>query len=62
MEHRGFEFSVVQALGRNLWRWYLTINDAWLSGEAETQQAAVAEAQKAIDRAITLGASANIPE
>jgi hypothetical protein len=62
MEHRGFEFSVVQALGRNLWRWYLTINDAWLSGEAQTQQAAVAEAQKAIDRAITLGASANIPE
>ena len=62
MEHRGFEFSVVQALGRNLWRWYLTINDAWLSGEAETQQAAVAEAQKAIDRAITLGASANTPK
>ncbi len=62
MEHRGFEFSVVQALGRNLWRWYMTINDAWLSGEAQTQQAAVAEAQKAIDRAITLGASANIPE
>jgi len=62
MEHRGFEFSVVQALGRNLWRWYLTINGAWLSGEAQTQQAAVAEAQKAIDRAITLGASANIPE
>ena len=62
MEHRGFEFSVVQALGRNLWRWYLTINDAWLSGEAQTQQAAVAEAQKAIDRAISLGASANIPE
>jgi hypothetical protein len=62
MEHRGIEFSVVQALSRNLWRWYLTINDAWLSGEAETQQAAVAEAQKAIDRAITLGASANIPK
>ena len=62
MEHRGFEFSVVQALGRNLWRWYLTINDAWLSGEAQTQQAAVAEAQKAIDRAITLGASANTPK
>ena len=62
MEHRGFEFSVVQALGRNLGRWYLTINDAWLSGEAQTQQAAVAEAQKAIDRAITLGTSANIPK
>ena len=62
MEHRGVEFSVVQALSRKLWRWYLTINDAWLSGEAETQQAAVAEAQKAIDRAIALGTTANIPK
>jgi hypothetical protein len=61
MEHRGFEFSVVQALGRNLWRWYLTINDAWLSGEAQTQQAAVAEAQKAIDRAINAGCQREHP-
>lgn len=46
MEYRGVEFSVAQGLGRKLWRWYLTINGVWLSGEAETQFAAVAEARK----------------
>jgi hypothetical protein len=56
MEHRGFQFSVVQGLGHNLWRWYLTVNGVWLSGEAETERVAVAEAQKAIDHAISTGA------
>jgi len=53
MEYRGVEFSVVQGLGRNLWRWYLMFNGVWLSGEAETQSAAVREAQQAIDHAIS---------
>ena len=62
MDHQGFEFSVVQGLSRNLWRWYLTINGAWISGEAKTQEAAVAKAKEAIDHAISLGTGANIPE
>jgi hypothetical protein len=55
MDYRGVELSVVQGLGRDLWRWYLTINGVWLSGEPETQFAAVVEAQKAIDLAISRG-------
>jgi len=57
MEYRGVEFTVVQGLGRKLWRWYLMFNGVWLSGEAETQSAAVTEAQDAIDRAISRGPS-----
>jgi len=52
MEYRGIEFSVVQGLGRKLWRWYMVLNGVWQSGEAETQFAAVAEARKAIDQAL----------
>ena len=62
MEHRGVEFSVVQGLGRNLWRWYLTVDGVWLSGEADTQPAAIAQAQGAIDRAISLGPAGNRPK
>jgi len=57
MEYRGIEFSVVQGLGRKLWRWYLMLNGVWLSGEAETQLAAVRGAQQAIDQAISGGPS-----
>lgn len=59
MEYRGFQYSVVQGLGHKRWRWYLTVSGAWLSGETETQKAAMAEAQRAIDRAISSGASSN---
>jgi hypothetical protein len=52
MEYRGVEFTVVQVLRRNLWRWYATVNGVSLSGEAETQFAAVAEARKAINQAL----------
>lgn len=52
MEYRGVEFTVVQVLRRNLWRWYATVNGVWLSGEAETQFAAVAEAQRVIDQTL----------
>ena len=52
MEYRGVEYTVVQVLITNRWRWYATVNGARLSGEAETQFAAIAEARKATDQAM----------
>ena len=52
MEYRGVEYTVVQVLRTNRWRWYATANGARLSGEPETQYAAVVEARKAIDQAV----------
>jgi hypothetical protein len=52
MEYRGVEFTVVQVLRRNGWRWYATVNGVCLSGEAETQFAAVAEVREVIDQAL----------
>lgn len=52
MEYRGVEFSVVQGLGRNLWRWYANVNGVWISGEAKTEFAAAVDARKAIDRVL----------
>lgn len=53
MEYRGFEFSVVQGLGRNFWRWYANVNGIWISGDARTEVAAAVEARKAIDRVLS---------
>ena len=51
MKHRDVEFIVVQGLGRQLWKW-----SVWLGhfhfGQAATKAEAVAEAERAIDRAL----------
>lgn len=52
MEYRGIEYAVVQGLGRHLWKWSASVADVVIKGQAHSKSAAVAEAEKAIDRAL----------
>jgi hypothetical protein len=52
MKYRGIEYSVVQGIGRHVWKWSVSL-DAGVSvgGRTATKSEAVAEAERAIDRA-----------
>ncbi len=52
MKYRGIEYTVVQGLGRQLWKWSLSVADVVIRGQAATKSEAVAEAERAIDRAL----------
>jgi len=52
MRYRDIEYSLVQGLGRHLWKWSASVADAVITGQAHSKSAAVVEAEKAIDRAL----------
>jgi len=52
MEHRGIEYTVVQGLGRHLWKWSASVAGVVIMGQAAIKPEAVAEAERAIDRAL----------
>ena len=52
LKHRGLEYTVVQGLGRQLWKWGLVFEGTAITGQAATKAEAVAEAERAIDRAL----------
>ena len=54
MRHRDIEYSLVQGLGRHLWKWSASVADVVITGQAHSKSAAMAEAEKAIDRALAL--------
>jgi hypothetical protein len=51
MEYRGIEYSVVQGIGRNLWKWSVSVANVTITGKAHSKSTAMVEAEKAIDRA-----------
>jgi hypothetical protein len=51
LKHRDIEYTIVQGLGRELWKWTVTINSMALRGQAATKSEAIADAERAIDRA-----------
>jgi len=53
MKYRDFEYTVVQGLGRQLWKWSVSVADVVIMGRAATKSEAVAEAERAIDRALS---------
>lgn len=53
MKHRDMQFTIVQGLGRQLWKWSATIEDVTVKGQAATKSEAIAEAERAIDRALS---------
>jgi len=55
LKHRGLEYNVVQGLGRQLWKWGLVLEGTAVTGQAATKAEAVAEAERAIDRALARG-------
>jgi len=54
MEYRDIEYTVVPGIGRHLWKWSASVADVMITGQAHSKSAAVAEAEKAIDRALAL--------
>jgi len=52
MKHRDVEFTVIQGLGRQLWKWSVWLGHFHLQGQAATKAEAFAEAERAIDRAL----------
>ena len=53
MKYQDIEFTIVQGLGRELWKWSLTIEDVTLKGQAATKSEAIAEAERAIHRSLS---------
>ena len=52
LRYRDVEYTVVQGLGRQLWKWGFALEAKVLSGQAATKAEAVSEAERAIDRAL----------
>ena len=52
--YRGAEYTVVQGIGRHLWKWSASLDNGGLyrKGQAATRSEAFAEAERAIDRAL----------
>jgi hypothetical protein len=52
MDHRGIEYTIVQGIGRDTWRWTVSLgNNISKSGQAIGKPEAVAQATRAINRA-----------
>jgi hypothetical protein len=55
MRYREVELSVVQGIGRQLWKWSVSFDSNHsATGQAATKREAVAEAERAIDRALAV--------
>ncbi len=52
MKYLDIEYTVMQGLGRQLWKWRFALETKAVTGQAATKAEAVAEAQRAIDRAL----------
>ena len=52
LKYRDVEYTVVQGIGRQLWKWGFVLETKALTGQAATKAEAVAEAERAIDKAL----------
>jgi hypothetical protein len=53
MKYRGMEYSVVQGIGRHVWKWSVSLDTGVsVGGRTATKSEALAEAERAIDRAL----------
>ncbi len=53
MEYRGIEYTVVQGIGRHIWKWSVAFDaNHSATGQAATKAEAISEAERAIDRAL----------
>lgn len=52
MEYQGLQYTVAQGIERGSWNWSVSVDGMMLRGETETRWAAIAAAQKAIDKAL----------
>ena len=52
LKYRDVEYTVVQGIERQLWKWGFALEGKAVTGQAVTKAEAVAEAERAIDRAL----------
>jgi hypothetical protein len=52
MEYRGIEYTVVQGIGRGVWKWSASVEGMIVAGNEQTRPAAMIAAEKDIDRAL----------
>ena len=52
MKYRDVEYTVVQGIERQLWKWSFSFERIFLTGQAATKAEAVREAERAIERAL----------
>jgi hypothetical protein len=52
LKYRDIDYTIVQGLGMRLWKWAVTISGLTLRGQAGSKSEAIAEAERAIDRAL----------
>ena len=52
MRYRDIEYTVVQGIGRQLWKWGFALEAKAVTGQAATKSEAIAKAERAIDRAL----------
>jgi hypothetical protein len=53
MRHRDIEYSVVQGIGRHVWKWSVSFDaDHRVGGQAMTKAEAISGAERAIGRAL----------
>ena len=51
MKYRHIEYSIVQGIGRNVWKWTVTFEEhRTKTGQAMTKADAVSNAERAIDQ------------
>ena len=52
MKYRGIEYTVVQGIARQVWKWSVSVAGVVINGRAKTRSDAVTNAERAIDRAL----------
>jgi hypothetical protein len=52
--YRQIEYALVQGIGGHMWKWSAPVAGQIVSGQAHSKGAAVAAAEKAIDRALAV--------
>ena len=52
MKYRDVEYTVVQGIERQLWKWSFSLEGLFLGGQAASRAEAVTKAERAIDRAL----------
>ena len=52
LKYRDVDYAIIQGLGRQLWKWAVTVNGVALKGQAATRSEAIAAAERAIDRTL----------
>jgi hypothetical protein len=52
LKYRDVEYTVVQGIERQLWKWSFSFEGIFLRGQAATKAEAVAEAERTIDKAL----------